>query len=341
MAILLIPIVGSLALATEVSGWYSTQRSMQNAADSAAIAAATSERTTAPTYITEAQAVSARYGFTNGSNNTTVTAVNNQTCPDGNTDCYLVTITRNVSLQLVRVAGFSGNQSSGSKESVIATAMAEPHSINQENCIITLAGDFTISGGPNFNLGGCAVESDGNLKCSGNGSGTDQNGIAYVDFGISAGSAVGSIKGNCGPGANQTTISSVTDPFSGLSINANIPTTMPPGCKTGTGLNVPAGSTIDATSGSVCYSTSPNITGSSGTVTVNTAAGGSVLYIYGGGNLNVPSGVTFQAAFGSGLTVVFTGPAGNNTPGFLTGNGTFDWGAPTSGTWSGVAGLPG
>ena len=44
---------------------------------------------------------------------------------------------------------------------------------------------------------------------------------------------------------------------------------------------------------------------------------------------------TLTAAPGQGMTIVFTGVSG--AAGFITGSGTIDFGAPTSGPWSGVA----
>jgi Flp pilus assembly protein TadG len=86
VATLVIAIVG---LGVDVAYWYRTDRAMQNAADSAAIAAATNGT---GTYQNEAKAVASQYGYVDGSNGVTVTALNNQTCPDGQTDCYKVTV---------------------------------------------------------------------------------------------------------------------------------------------------------------------------------------------------------------------------------------------------------
>jgi uncharacterized membrane protein len=60
-----------MGLGAEISYCYLHQRSMQNPADAAAIAAATKGSST---YAAEAAAVAAQYGFTKGSGNITVTA---------------------------------------------------------------------------------------------------------------------------------------------------------------------------------------------------------------------------------------------------------------------------
>src|SRR5262249_16117814 len=86
MATLVIAIVG---LGIDAIDWYRTDRAMQNAADSAAIAAAANKTAT---YQDEAKAVAAQYGFVDGINGITVTALNNQTCPDGTTNCVAVSV---------------------------------------------------------------------------------------------------------------------------------------------------------------------------------------------------------------------------------------------------------
>src|SRR4029077_1698624 len=93
MGILLPILVGTLGLGFEVSNWYRVTRSMQNAADAAAIAAATNGGSN---YDVEAKAVAAQYGFADGTNNVTVTATNTATCPSGSNTCYSVTITNKV-----------------------------------------------------------------------------------------------------------------------------------------------------------------------------------------------------------------------------------------------------
>src|SRR3546814_14760665 len=63
-AALVAPVMlGTMGLGAEVASWYSTQRQMQHAADSAATAAATNG---SESFADEAQAVAAQYGFTDG-----------------------------------------------------------------------------------------------------------------------------------------------------------------------------------------------------------------------------------------------------------------------------------
>src|SRR3974390_2837821 len=70
MAFLLPVLIGFLGLGFEASNWYKQTRYMQNAADAAAVAAATNN--SSPSYIAEAKAVTAQYGLVDGTNNATV-----------------------------------------------------------------------------------------------------------------------------------------------------------------------------------------------------------------------------------------------------------------------------
>ncbi len=73
MGLLIVPLVGALGIGFEVSNWYMNGRGMQNAADAAALAAATNG---GANYDVEAKAVAAQYGFVDGANNITVAASN-------------------------------------------------------------------------------------------------------------------------------------------------------------------------------------------------------------------------------------------------------------------------
>jgi len=96
-------LLGSFGLGTEVASWYSNQRALQNAADSAAIAAATNGSSG---YADEARAVTAQYGLVDGQGGVTVAVANNAACPGGGSTCYSVTIRKPLPLIL---AGFVGS----------------------------------------------------------------------------------------------------------------------------------------------------------------------------------------------------------------------------------------
>src|SRR5215469_16632822 len=71
-------LLGGIGLGVEMGNWYFNQREEQNAADAAAIAAATNATAT---YSAEANAVTANYGFTNGTGGVVVTTSNAAPCP--------------------------------------------------------------------------------------------------------------------------------------------------------------------------------------------------------------------------------------------------------------------
>ena len=66
VALLIVPLVGVMGIATETGNWFLMQRSMQNAADSAVLAAATNATGTQPvanqTYVQEGRAVATKFG---------------------------------------------------------------------------------------------------------------------------------------------------------------------------------------------------------------------------------------------------------------------------------------
>src|SRR5439155_18702779 len=106
MGLLIIPLVGALGVGFEVSNWYMTARGMQNAADAAAIAAATNGGSN---YDVEAKAVAAEYGFVNGVNNISIAVSNTAACPGGGTNCYSVTISGFMPLFLSQIVGYRGD----------------------------------------------------------------------------------------------------------------------------------------------------------------------------------------------------------------------------------------
>jgi len=123
MGLLFPVLLGGLGLGFEISNWYLRTRAMQNAADAAVMAAASNSESN---YNVEAAAVAAHYGFVNGTDNVTVAASNNATCPAGaniNPPCYSVTISSIVPLFLSQFVGYSGDTTlNGAPEKTIVTA---------------------------------------------------------------------------------------------------------------------------------------------------------------------------------------------------------------------------
>src|SRR5690349_11186963 len=83
-------LIGGMGLAMESAYWYVDQRGMQNAADAAALAAASDATSN---YQSSVNAVAAQYGFANNVGGATVTSTNTANCPGtANNNCYQVSI---------------------------------------------------------------------------------------------------------------------------------------------------------------------------------------------------------------------------------------------------------
>jgi len=184
-ALMLIPIAGSIAFAVELAGFNYVQRSAQNAADSAAIAAATvnsGAATTGSTSLNEARAAARPYGYINGQDNV---AVNSGvvTCPTGTQGtspvCYEAVITTTFPLTFSRVVGFLGSGGSGNQTisaRAIATAGGGGGGATTSPCYWALSTDpsaLTGHGIPFANLTGCSVFSNGGIDCTGHDMGAD------------------------------------------------------------------------------------------------------------------------------------------------------------------------
>src|SRR4051812_29165792 len=209
MGVLMIPLVGGLALGFEVSNWYLVTRGMQNAADTAAIAAATNGGSN---YDVEAKAVAAQYGFVDGTNNISIAVSNAAACPDGTNNCYSVTISGLVPLYLSQVVGFRGDATLDGKQEkrLSSAAVARPATQPQNLCMLALAGSgaaqgIRTNGSPVANMNGCNLMSNTAAQCNGSNLG--------AGFGFAHGTS-----GNCGvtPVSN---VPVVTDPYASLAVN--------------------------------------------------------------------------------------------------------------------------
>jgi Flp pilus assembly protein TadG len=334
VATLVIAIVG---LGVDVVYWYRTDRAMQNAADSAAIAAASNGT---GSYQNEAKAVAGQYGFDDGSNGVTVTALDNQTCPDGETDCFKVTVAMAAAPQFF-------SQVVGLPAPPLSSAAMAGGSQLHKYCLLALAGSGTdpaivSHGAPNADLTNCTVMSNTGATCTGH------------SLNATYGDAHGTNNG-CGI-SEHSNVPAVSDPYSGLAVNipAN-PCTASQYSWEPTSKKDPALSPSNAwgvanSATSIVLTNSATIAPTVGngiicgdlqlaqnaTVTVSTASPGSVLVIE-KGKLDTNGG-TLQTASGSALTIIFTGtdPSGKYTH-YPTGGGTLNFNAPTTGAWQGVA----
>jgi Flp pilus assembly protein TadG len=328
MSALAMPVMlGMAGLAIEGGNWYHIQRNMQNAADAAAIAAAGNG--TSAGYLAEARAVASTYGFTNGTNNTTVTASNAAICPAGGANCYSVTISNNVALIFSKLVGFQGSTTVGGARAVSLTslAVATQTIVPREYCILALSTVGTplqSNGAPNANLVGCNVMSDGNATCNG----SDLN----APYGDAAG-----INSGCGdvPSSN---VPPVGDSYSGLA--SNIPSdtcggSYPLANIASNGKTVSNAGSATQWSGTIATTGNIQICGDlvlSGDVTLT---GPGAVIIIRNGNLLTNDHKILTAA-NAAATVVFTGIS--TTSGHIPSTqGTIDIKAPSTGVWKGVA----
>src|SRR6266567_1275571 len=167
MGLLIIPLVGALGIGFEVSNWYMTGRGMQNAADAAALAAATNG---GANYDVEAKAVAAQYGFVDGANNITVTASKTAPCPDGvNNDCYSVTISGAVPLLVSQVVGYLGDTTlnGGAAKRLSAVAVVSNPSTAKDFCVLSLGPQGVRSNGAPKSSMACNTMSNTGSTCNG------------------------------------------------------------------------------------------------------------------------------------------------------------------------------
>ncbi len=316
-------LAGSVGLGAEVASWYGAKREMQNAADSAAIAAATNA---SDNFEQEGRAVAARYGYRDGQNNVTVTVEDGVPCPTGGADCYRATVSRVRPLLLAQLVGFQGRQSldGAAATRISATAVAVQALAPREYCVLALAGSgaqgIRANGTPNAELSGCSVMSNTSARCTGHG--------LNADYGDAAQSSDG-----CGR-RNNSNVPPISDPYAHLASAI-------PAQSCGTYYWAPDKKKDPALPSSnhlhgmmdfgvkhICGDAQAN-----GPVLINQP--NSILVIH-GGRLDL-QGYTLETRPGASLTIIFTGEHFSQHDHIPMGGGMLDIAAPTSGPWKGVA----
>jgi hypothetical protein len=344
LTLMLIPMVGMLGMGAEASSWYLIQRAAQNAADSAAMAAATNgcapgdacqTANKSATYVQEATAVAAQMGFV-ASTATTVGAVK-VNCPGGATpDCYQVTISHKIPIYLVRIAGFNGDTTlAGARaQTVNARAIAKPNANGSTYCLLALGTGTSIvsKGGPKIDMEGCKVATNGSADCKGH----DLNADEVAAYGTEDGCA------GSGGVSRSGVRPAVTDPYSTrLADDTDLQAYLNNPANACSAAQITAGSTISAGALMANGSTNPKLycgnTTLLGNVNVTTPGSGGIIVVD-NGSLIIPSGMTLKTLAGSGLTIIFVArSASAGATHILDGGGTVDVAAPTEGKWSGVA----
>jgi hypothetical protein len=328
LAAMAMPVIaGSLGIGAEVASWYSDKRALQNAADSAAIAAATNADAT---YANEARAVAGRYGYHNGVDGVTIAASNTAACPGGGNNCFSVTISRLRPLMLAQVVGLEGDaQVNGSPAKLIsAKAVAIQANAPREYCLLALASsgyDQGIygDGSPTADLTGCRIMSNTASRCNGHTLNADMSDAYDVSDG-------------CGK-KNNSNIPKASDPYVGL--RSNIPADSCGGSyaqapKKKNDPPLPSSNTLHGLDGrsfiEICGDAELN-----GPTFLSNSSGDGTVLIVRNGSLNL-KGYTLQTMNHVSVTIIF---AGNDTSRMHApiGNGGFDIKAPSTGPWKGVA----
>lgn len=308
-------LLGSFGVGTEVASWYSIQRKMQNAADSAVTAAATNGTTS---FTDEARAVATTYGFTHGQNGVVVTALDGQSCPDGTSECYKVTVSKPVPLMLAKLVGFSGNTRIGEApaELLTASASAIQDTAPRPYCVVALAHSgqspaLRSNGAPKADMVGCNVISNTDATCNGH------------DLNADVGDAVG-VNDGCG-NKRHSHVPKIQDEYEPLASNIQHDSSCvtPPKSPTVISGERPLTGVFP-----VCGNLKLG-----GDTTINTGPDGAVIVIT-NGNLDLNKH-TLTTSPGSSLTIIFTGS--NSYTHIPMGKGGLDIAAPTKGPWSGVA----
>ena len=337
LVLALAPIIGAMGVGLETTNWWTLHRSLQNAADSAALAASWNGGTTAacsgagnctsssysttncatyPAYFDcEAVGAAANAGFTNGSNGVVVyPQYLTSNCPGTLSACYKVTVRTQVKLYLLSLL------TGGSSQSIQAVAYSGLEaSPTTADCLFALGSGvassatvFTSNGAPGANLNGCDIQvgeagTSVDATCNGH------------DLLADASFTTGSSDSNCG----NTQVENATgpsDPYATLVSNIpSDPCNPSGGLPTGVSIAYPqeatglpnisnAGGTVTwggTPSGTVTWGSTKTFCGDvqlMGDVTVNS---NTTIVIY-NGQLDM-NGHTFQTGDGYGNTVVFTG----------------------------------
>jgi Flp pilus assembly protein TadG len=329
-ALLILPLAAMLGVATEGGSWFLITRAMQNAADSAVVAAATNggnDSGGSTDYVNEGKAIATSYGFTGGVGHATVTVSAPATYPSVTscvaTNCYRVNITKTVPLFLTELIGYTGNVAVGSTrgQQLSAVALATLETVNAPFCLTALGGGngnaIRMNGVPASTLT-CNVESNSGSNCNGHSltSGWSDSVSATND---------------CGAKQHKG-VTAATDPYASLASN------IPPNPCGGTyhfeptkkkDPALPVGNTWFTNSlpaSPICgdYQLTANVTlSTSGTVVIEN------------GNLDL-NGHTLSTTGTAGLTIILTGTSSPTYSHIITGGGTLNISSPTSGTWSGM-----
>jgi Flp pilus assembly protein TadG len=313
---LMMPVlVGFVGLGTDVTLWYNKHRTMQSAADSAAVSAATAFSNGNDNWTSQANAVTSSYGFVNGTNGATVTVNKPPLSGTHKATAGAVEVIVAQPQRRLFSAVFGSGQAAVSGRAVAAAK-------DGTGCVLALdqlkKGAATDVGGANVVLTGCSLFDNSNNSAAlvVDGSSTLTALSVSVVGGISGGSGItttpttGKITTGDPPSADPYANTSFP-PFSGCDKNnfsSNTKGTLNPGVYCG-GINL----------------------NSKADVTLNPG----IYYLDGGASkgLNVNAGANLT---GTGVTLVFTGSGTNWAQATINGGATINLSAPTTGPTAGI-----
>ena len=305
VALLMPVLVGFVGLGTDLTLWFYTHQAMQSAAESAAVSAATA----AKNLTSEANGVTAAYGFTNGVDNVTVT-VNKP--PQSGTH----TATSNAVEVVVNQLKTPMFTAVWSSNPFPITARAVAVGGGGYGCMLalnrTLSGAVTVQGSARVTLRNCSLYDD-----SGSSTALTMGGSATLS--ALTISVVGATSGNGISATNgiSTGVAPAADPYASMSypsfagcdqhnFKANKSTTIDPGVYCG-GIDVTAGATLTLNPG---------------------------IYYLDQGDLKAVGNATIT---GTGVTIVFTSSTSSNfATASISSNAIINLTAPTSGPTAGI-----
>ena len=298
-------LLGFVSLGSEAGSLFYAKQSLQAAADSAAVSAATAYGANAPIN-TEAYAIAAQYGFVNNTNGVIVHAYQPpQSGPySGNSNAVEVTVSR------PQAPLFSSDWIS-QPFAVSATAVAVL--ANGGDCVLAL--DPTAqkavqaSGSAAVIMTNCGLFSDSDASTSNNPSILVSGGAKFTAQSVGAVGTVCSAGGTCPPPASLMTPTPTTGDKSISNPYASVAMPTYSGCNS-TNYSPDTNQTLTPVGGVYVFCGNVNI-GGSNKVTLNTGT-----YIVNGGSFSVSGSATLTSA-GADVTLVFTSGATANISGAL------------------------
>ncbi|WP_271613658.1 pilus assembly protein TadG-related protein [Bradyrhizobium sp. CCBAU 51627] len=310
-ALLMPVLVGTAGLGTEVGWWYYKHKDMQSAADSGAVSAATAV-SAGGDLLSEANAVTANYGYANTVNNVTITVNNPPATGNYTSNPQAIEVVVSQPQQRLLSALFGSDP-------VLITARAVALPNSGTGCVLALnksaSPGVNVSGGNQLNLIKCNLYSDSSASPSLNVAGSAS--VSANQVGV-----VGDVSGTSNITATngvKTHVQPIVDPY------ANVSPPPEPSC-TNAKITVNANGKTNSLSPG-CYSGS--ITVNAG-ATLNLSPG---IYYLDGANLSVAGNATIT---GTGVTLVFTGSGSNWGTASIGSNAIIDLTAPTSGSTRGI-----